>query len=72
MSIFREAIKSRNVNTNASIEIGANTARFAHLGNIAYRTKKKLEWDGKRFTNDEEANRYLIPSYRAPWVLPKV
>ena len=67
-----ECMKTRNFNTNASIEIGAATAKFAHLGNIAYRTKKKLEWDGTRFTNDEEANRFLIPSYRAPWKLPTV
>lgn len=65
-------MKTRNRNTNASIEIGANTAKFAHLGNIAYRTKKKLNWDGQKFTNDEEANHLLIPNYRSPWTLPKV
>ncbi len=43
-----------------------------HLGNIAYRTGKKLVWDGTRFTNDTEANNYLVPNYREPWKLPKV
>ncbi|NEW84650.1 MAG: gfo/Idh/MocA family oxidoreductase, partial [Mariniphaga sp.] len=47
-------------------------AKFSALGNIAYRTGKKLVWDGVKFTNDEEANKYLIPSYREPWKLPTV
>jgi predicted dehydrogenase len=69
---FLECINSRNPNTNASVEIGAHIAKFSAIGNIAYRTGKKLVWDGTKFTNDEEANSYLIPSYRAPWTLPKV
>lgn len=67
-----ECIKSRNQNTNASIEIGAHIAKFSSLGNIAYRTGKKLVWNGTKFTNDEEANRYLLPDYRGPWKLPNV
>src|SRR5512133_2196626 len=58
-----ECIKTRNPDTNASIEIGAHIAKFSHLGNIAYRTGKKLVWDGTRFTNDEQANKLLIPNY---------
>ena len=50
-----DCIKSRNQNTNASIEIGAHIAKFSSLGNIAYRTGKKLVWDGTKFTNDAEA-----------------
>ena len=69
---FLECVNSRNPNTNASVEIGAHIAKFSHLGNIAYRSGKKLVWDGARFTNDEEANRYLIPSYREPWKLPTI
>ena len=67
-----ECIKSRNPNTNASIEIGAHIAKFSQLGNIAYRTGKKLVWNGTRFTNDKDANSYLVPDYRNPWKLPKV
>jgi len=69
---FLDCVKSRNPNTNASVEIGAHIAKFSHLGNIAYRSGKKLVWDGARFTNDQEANRYLIPSYREPWKLPTI
>jgi predicted dehydrogenase len=67
-----DCIASRNPNTNASIEIGAHIAKFSALGNIAYRTGKKLVWDGTKFTNDTDANNYLIPNYRDPWKLPKV
>ena len=55
----------------ASIEIGAHIAKFSQLGNIAYRTGKKLSWDGKSF-HDSEADAYLCKQYRAPWELPKI
>ena len=64
-------IKDRNLNCNASIQIGAHIAKFAHLGNIAYRTGKKLSWDGKTF-HDAEADTYLCKTYREPWKLPVV
>ena len=67
---FLECRLTRNRNTNASVEIAAHIAKFSQLGNIAYRSGKKLIWDGTRFTNDEEANNYLIPTYRDPWKLP--
>jgi predicted dehydrogenase len=69
---FLECIDSRNPNTNASIEIGAHIAKFSAIGNIAYRTGKKLVWDGTQFTNDSEANNFLIPNYREPWKLPVI
>lgn len=41
------------------------------LGNIAIRTRKKLDWDGEnmRFTNDEDANKYVKEPYREGWSL---
>jgi predicted dehydrogenase len=67
-----DCIARRDPNTNASIEIGAHIAKFSALGNIAYRTGKKLVWNGTKFTNDEDANRFLIPDYRGPWTLPEL
>ncbi len=53
------------------ITIAANTARVCHLGNIAYKTGRRLYWDNDkiRFTNDQEANAFLTPVYRKPWEL---
>jgi predicted dehydrogenase len=68
---FLDCVGKRNPNTNASVEIGAHIAKFSAIGNIAYRTGKKLIWDGTKFTNDTEANNFLIPNYREPWTLPK-
>ena len=67
-----ECIKARTPQAcNASIQIGAHIAKFAQLGNIAYRTGKKLTWDGATF-HDAEADSYLCKEYRNPWTLPKV
>ena len=67
-----ECIKARTPEKcHASIQIGAHIAKFSHLGNIAYRTGKKLTWDGVTF-HDAEADAYLCKEYRNPWKLPKV
>ena len=67
-----DCIRKRNRNTTVNPEIAGHIAKLSAVGNIAYRTGKKLIWDGTRFTNDEEANSYLVPQYRAPWTLPKI
>ncbi len=67
---FLECIKTRN-QPNCTIEMGRDAALVGHLGNIAYRTGVKLQWDKtmQRITNDPEANTFLKPTYRAPWQL---
>jgi hypothetical protein len=47
---------------------------LCHLGNIAYRTGKRLEFDAETetFTNDKSANQYLSREYRKGYELPKV
>jgi predicted dehydrogenase len=42
-----------------------------HLGNVAYRAGKKIEWDTKnmRIPNAPEAERFLRREYRAGWKL---
>jgi len=41
---------------------------------VAYKTGRRLYWDAdkSKFINDAEADAYLAPTYREPWVLPKV
>ncbi len=71
---FLDCIKDPNLKPNCDIETGAHIARFAHLGNIAYRLGRKLDWDGEQqqFINDVEANHMAKANYRAPWTMPKV
>jgi len=59
---------------NAHIEIGGHIARFAQLGNIAFRTGRKIYWDGDKgeIAGDAEAKELTRANYRAPWELPKI
>ncbi len=74
MKNFIDCIKHRSQSPNANIEIGANIARVAHLGNIAFKTGRRLYWDGEKsqFVNDTQADGYLKANYRKPWELPKI
>jgi predicted dehydrogenase len=68
------AIRTREL-PPCNFEYGHRLSSVGHLGNIALRTGQNLSWDpaGERFTNSDEANRYLLrESYRAPWSLPEV
>ncbi len=71
---FVDCIKDKSLVPRTSMAIAANTARVCHLGNIAYKTGRRLTWDNatNRFHNDQEANNYLTPIYRKPWELPRV
>jgi predicted dehydrogenase len=54
------------------VEIGHRSATVCHLGNIAVRTGRKITWDAKLETiqDDPEAAKMLITSYRPPYQLP--
>ncbi|MBM3861396.1 MAG: Gfo/Idh/MocA family oxidoreductase [Verrucomicrobia bacterium] len=71
--VFANAIRSGDPKTfNKSIEEGFYSCALIHLGNIAYRLGRSLEFDPKtmRFPRDEEANAMLTRKYRAPFVVP--
>jgi predicted dehydrogenase len=74
MRNFVECVKDKNLTPRTSIEIAANTARVCHLGNIAFKTGRRLYWDNDthHFINDAAADEYLTPVYRKPWELPKI
>ena len=59
---------------NAEIEEGHKSTRLCHLGNIAYRTGRTLNFDAATETivGDAEANKLLGREYRAGFALPKV
>ena len=51
---------------------GHHVSTVAHLGNIAYRTGRKLSYDAQneRIVDDHAADRMLGVKYRKPWKLP--
>ncbi|HVR69486.1 MAG TPA: Gfo/Idh/MocA family oxidoreductase [Vicinamibacteria bacterium] len=68
---FVESVKSRKAPL-ASAEIGHRSTIVPHLGNIAYRTGRKLRWnaDKEAFEGQEpEATALLGRQHRAPWTL---
>ena len=67
---FLNAVKARK-DPIAPVEIGHRTASLCHLGNIAIRLMRKLQWDPEKeqFVGDAEANSMLARPLRAPWHL---
>ena len=67
------AFKTRELPT-CDIEIRHRSTSFCLLGNIAYRTGERLEWDANKeiITNSSAGNNLLSYDYRAPLQLPKV
>jgi predicted dehydrogenase len=67
---FLDSVKSRQP-ANCPMETGHRSTSGPLIGNIAYKLKAWLEWDGKkeRFTNHDAANKLLSYSYRAPYKL---
>ena len=58
---------------NAPIQVGSDIAVFSQMGNIAYRTGKKIYWDKEKgkFT-DDEANKLIAKEYHNGYKLPSV
>ncbi len=55
------------------IETGAIAAINAHIGNVAFKTGRKVYWDAVKgeFKNDTEANALIRSNYHNGWRLPK-
>lgn len=71
---FIEVVKSRSMeNLKCPIKDAAHVATVCQMGNVAFRTGKKIYWDaeGKKFT-DTESNGYLAAKYHNGYNMPKV
>lgn len=71
---FLDCVRSRQRrNQNAEILEGHFSSSMCHLANIAYRTRRQLNFDSANeiFIGDEEANHYLSRKYRPPFVIPE-
>ena len=74
MKNFFDAIRARDHKLlHAEIEIGARSAAFCHLANIAYRLGRTLRMADSTglFLGDDEANAMLTRNYRKPYVVPE-
>lgn len=67
---FIDCIKTRQ-KPITDVEIGHRSATVCHLGNIAMRIGRELNWDPAKeeFVNDPEASRWLNKPMRKPWTL---
>ena len=68
MGNFFDCVRSRKA-TICETEIGHRSASLCHLGVIALRLGRKLNWDPKKeqFVGDKDANKYLAREMRKPW-----
>ena len=57
---------------NADVGVGHKAAVVAHMGNVAYKTGRKIYWDqdSRSFVDDEEANALRWAGYRNGWEMP--
>jgi predicted dehydrogenase len=55
-----------------NLEKGHHVSTLAHLGNIAYRTGRKIVWNTKaeKIVGDHQADKLVGVTYRKPWHLP--
>lgn len=71
---FLECMKTRNMQTACTIENGSLCAKYAQLGNISARMggARLIYDDYSRTFNNPDADKYLKPDYRSPWVFPEL
>jgi predicted dehydrogenase len=66
---FIDCIKTRK-RPVSDIEIGHHSTSTAILGNMAYRSKLRLDWDAQRETTMQPEPRHMLKrEYRKPWKL---
>jgi predicted dehydrogenase len=71
---FLDCMRSRRrEDLRADIATGHLSTAMMHLGNIAYRTGRKLVFNGEneKFVSDKEADAYLTRKFRKPYVMPE-
>ena len=70
MADFLQAVRQRTP-VNAPPEVAHRSCALVHLGEIAYRTKGRLDFDAdtEQFVDCDDANQMLSKSYREPYGL---
>ncbi len=67
---FIDCMRSRE-RPRSDVEIGHDSMIACHLGNIAFRLGRRVDWDveKERVIGDSEAQKYVKKKYRSPWKL---
>jgi predicted dehydrogenase len=67
---FLDSVRSRKPPVE-NLQIGHHVSSVAHLGNIALRSRSRIEWDAaaEQVRGNEAANALLSRQYRPPWTL---
>jgi predicted dehydrogenase len=70
---FIECVATRETPV-CDVEIGHRSTNVSHLGNIAYHTKRTIDWDGDEEVcrGDDAAQKLTRREYRKPWLLPRL
>jgi hypothetical protein len=57
----------------ADVETGHRSVTAPHLGNIAVRLRRYVQWDpvAEKIVGDSQAQSLVGRKYRKPWSLPK-
>lgn len=68
---FLDCVRSRQEPVE-NLKLGHHVSSVAHLGNVALRCGRKIQWDAakEQVIGDPEANRLVSVAYRSPWQLP--
>jgi predicted dehydrogenase len=68
---FLDCVASRGEPVE-NLKLGHHVSTVAHLGNVALRSGRKIQWDAaaEKVIDDVEANRLVSVAYRSPWKLP--
>jgi hypothetical protein len=70
---FTEVVRSRKMeDLHCPIEAGALVATVAQLGNISFRSGKRLTWANDKFTDEAVNKEYLMKTYHNGYILPSV
>jgi hypothetical protein len=71
MANFLNAVRTRDLATRANPLTAHRSCALVHLGEIAYRTRGRLNFDAKseQFVDCDEANEMLSKKYRQPYGL---
>jgi hypothetical protein len=67
---FLDCMRSRK-QPRSDVEIGHNSMIACHLGNMAFRLGRRVDWnvENEKVVNDPEAQKLVTREYRAPWTL---